>query len=65
MGRKKMNTKRLTAAVCALVVFGAGLGANRDVLPTAAASAADTYQTRDPFYNFSSGYNYYIQNLAK
>ena len=60
-----MNTKKLTAAVCALVVFSAGLGAYREVLPTAAASAADTFQTRDPFNNFSSGYNYYIQNLAK
>ncbi|MCR4759968.1 MAG: hypothetical protein K5705_06825 [Oscillospiraceae bacterium] len=45
--------KRLSAALCALAMTGNALPFSRTAI------AADTYQTRDPFFNFGSGYNYY------
>ncbi|MBQ8920587.1 MAG: hypothetical protein IJ060_00280 [Oscillospiraceae bacterium] len=52
----KNRKRRLSAAICTLTMLGT-------CLPLTAApqtvTAADTYQTRDPFFNFNSGYNYY------
>ena len=52
----KQTVKALSAAVCALTLLGGALS----VLPCEqTVMAADGYLTRDPFFNFSSGYNYY------
>ena len=49
----KAKQKRLSAVCCALTLFGSSL-----YLPQTAI-AAESYQTRDPFFSFSSGYHYY------
>ncbi len=48
------HTRRLTAWLCAATVSLAAIPSF--AVPTA---AADEYLTRDPFFNFNSGYNYY------
>ena len=52
----KHTGNRLSAAICALTMLGTCLPLS--AVPQTVA-AADAYQTRDPFYNFSRGYNYY------
>ena len=49
----KESTKRLTAAVSAAIIAVSALPCNLSL------SAEETYLVRDPFYNYSSGYNYY------
>lgn len=48
---KKKLTK-MSAAVCAVVMTAAAM-------PVNFTFAEKSYQVRDPFYNYSSGYNYY------
>ncbi len=49
----KESMKRLTAAVSAAIIAVSALPCNLSL------SAEETYLVRDPFYNYSSGYNYY------
>ena len=49
----KCNLKRVTASAVAAVVTMAALPCQLNL------SAEETYLVRDPFYNYSSGYNYY------
>lgn len=52
----KQRTKRAASALCALTLLGTCL----PVMPLPqAVIAADAYLTRDPFYHFGNGYNYY------
>ncbi|HAG13523.1 MAG TPA: hypothetical protein DCG49_06635 [Ruminococcus sp.] len=52
----KKKTRRWAAAVCAWTVTAAGMSA---VQMPQTVFAAESYRTRDPFYNFNSGYHYY------
>lgn len=50
----RKQTKKLSAAVCALTIFCTAVQS----IPQQ-AFAAEAYQVRDPFYQFGSGYHYY------
>lgn len=49
----KAKQKRLSAVCCALTLLGSSLYLPQTVF------AAESYQSRDPFFSFNSGYHYY------
>ncbi|HAM69996.1 MAG TPA: hypothetical protein DCP68_10355, partial [Ruminococcus sp.] len=52
----KNKGKRLSAWIFALTMIGSSMPLT--ALPQTVI-AAETYETRDPFFSFGSGYNYY------
>ncbi|MGN1411047.1 MAG: DUF6055 domain-containing protein [Oscillospiraceae bacterium] len=55
-----MKIKKVVAGLMALVCVSSFSVFNyQDIITNVEISAVETYYTRDPFYNFSSSYNYY------
>lgn len=55
-----MKIKKVIAGLMALIcVSSFGICNYQNIVTNVEVSAVETYYTRDPFYNFSSSYNYY------